>query len=637
MTKQRKLRWLVFAFAVMLAALAPLRAGEQTRTLQSFGVTVQHGQPVYPHPPNVTLGLFDTDPLLDLAYYTNGNVQVWRNLGNGLLELAGERRVAANVARMEWKKERMWSETLFDQFSWGVLHVAYDDGSREAFTREHFIPTRIDLTSLPQIPTAPPIDFREVWRSPSQTQPSTYIALADVDSDGRIEIAYCFFPQNGDSNRFVVYEHVGNDSFRIEWDTVLVGGFGPLAVTDIDRNGKHEWVIVKNGVQFLESEGNGRYRRHASNIQWSSTGYITKGLQTDINRNGIPEVCIQQSNPSPPPGIHATYVYIAEFAFKSGTTMSFNIQIARYYPYTFDMAVGQIDGTGWDEIIPSGGSFGFHEPVPIDYLYYNGTSWVARQIHTGLESGTTAPMFVNLDADTTMELFIGAVGPVGHGSCYALKHISDTTWSVLWADSSLANTPLWANAGVLRGENIVAGANTLQRAGNLNYSQLHTYLFSGTKLGFWQKDTGSIQNFHFIDLDGNGKTNLVFAQLSIPLGDRLVVYEETGSASVSFGGFGGSDNSPLTLSYPNPFNSASTIQLRITTKKRIVLQVFDILGREVKTLINETLEAGNHMVTWSGTNNKGGDAGSGVYLYRLIEVEANGEFRTYTRKVLLIR
>ncbi len=93
MTKQRKLCGLVFAFAVMLAALAPLRAGERARTLQSFGVTVQHGQPVYPHPPNVTLGLFDTDPLLDLAYCTNGNVQVWKNLGNGLLELAGERRL----------------------------------------------------------------------------------------------------------------------------------------------------------------------------------------------------------------------------------------------------------------------------------------------------------------------------------------------------------------------------------------------------------------------------------------------------------------------------------------------------------------------------------------------------------------
>ncbi|MBI4535356.1 MAG: T9SS type A sorting domain-containing protein, partial [Ignavibacteriae bacterium] len=327
-------------------------------------------------------------------------------------------------------------------------------------------------------------------------------------------------------------------------------------------------------------------------------------------------------------GQDATFIYIAEFAFKDQTTMWFSIHTARYRGFTFDIAVGQVDGVGRDEIILAGGSFGVNEPVPIVYLWHNGTSWIPRSIHTGLRSGTTAPMFVNLDVDSTLELFIGGVGPIGHGSCYALDHVSDTTWTVLWADSSLRNTPLSVNAGMLDGQFIVAGANTVDR-GSLDtlYTQLHVYLPLGIKLGIWQRDTASIQNFHFLDIDSDGRTNLVAPLISHLIPSHLAVYEYFGTSGVD----GGSDHRlrefDLFQNYPNPFNSQTVMRYSLSTTDCVTMKVYNVLGEKVVTLVNEVKGPGTYTVNFDASH-----LPSGVYFYR---------FQTShymdTKKLILLR
>jgi hypothetical protein len=104
-------------------------------TLQSFGVYPKNGLPVDPLPSSVALGLFNPDPLLDVARYADGKIQVSQNLGNGMFELVGERRVSGEVKNMKWKKERMWSETILDQFSWGELHIFFENGTEQTITR----------------------------------------------------------------------------------------------------------------------------------------------------------------------------------------------------------------------------------------------------------------------------------------------------------------------------------------------------------------------------------------------------------------------------------------------------------------------------------------------------------------------
>ncbi len=83
---------------------------------------------------------------------------------------------------------------------------------------------------------------------------------------------------------------------------------------------------------------------------------------------------------------------------------------------------------------------------------------------------------------------------------------------------------------------------------------------------------------------------------------------------------------------PNPFNPTTKIQFDLPSETRVEMQVFDLKGRKVKSLISETLASGHHIVTWNGTDSSGQQVSSGTYFYRL---KAGGE--SLTRKMLLLK
>jgi hypothetical protein len=88
----------------------------------------------------------------------------------------------------------------------------------------------------------------------------------------------------------------------------------------------------------------------------------------------------------------------------------------------------------------------------------------------------------------------------------------------------------------------------------------------------------------------------------------------------------------LAQNYPNPFNASTTIRFRLPETSRVAIDVYDILGRRVNTLMDGDLKAGWHSVRCDGVDKDGRKLSSGVYVYRM---EA-GDF-VAVRKLLLLR
>jgi len=89
--------------------------------------------------------------------------------------------------------------------------------------------------------------------------------------------------------------------------------------------------------------------------------------------------------------------------------------------------------------------------------------------------------------------------------------------------------------------------------------------------------------------------------------------------------------------YPNPFNPATTIQFSLPSQGRggvrsVTLKVYDVLGREVATLVDEELAPGVYRKSWNGRTSNGAQVGSGVYFYKL---DAHG--LSDMKKMILLR
>lgn len=87
------------------------------------------------------------------------------------------------------------------------------------------------------------------------------------------------------------------------------------------------------------------------------------------------------------------------------------------------------------------------------------------------------------------------------------------------------------------------------------------------------------------------------------------------------------DNYQLFQNYPNPFNPNTKIKFDITKHSNVRILIYDLLGREVATLVNEKLNPGSYKVEWDAANYP-----SGVYYYTL----TTGDFRE-TKKMVLIK
>ena len=84
--------------------------------------------------------------------------------------------------------------------------------------------------------------------------------------------------------------------------------------------------------------------------------------------------------------------------------------------------------------------------------------------------------------------------------------------------------------------------------------------------------------------------------------------------------------------FPNPFNPNTTISFELKESGLTKIEIYNVKGEKIKTLLNKTLPTGSHEVEWKGLNEKGKTIPSGVYFYKL---SVNGKQKT--NKMLLLK
>jgi hypothetical protein len=92
------------------------------------------------------------------------------------------------------------------------------------------------------------------------------------------------------------------------------------------------------------------------------------------------------------------------------------------------------------------------------------------------------------------------------------------------------------------------------------------------------------------------------------------------------------DEFALYQNYPNPFNPVTTIEYAIPEAMNVNIVIYDIMGRQVKTLLNELQEPGYRSIKWSSTNDAGELVATGVYFYMI----SAGQHHS-VKKMLLIK
>ena len=119
------------------------------------------------------------------------------------------------------------------------------------------------------------------------------------------------------------------------------------------------------------------------------------------------------------------------------------------------------------------------------------------------------------------------------------------------------------------------------------------------------------------------KTNFTPYQGTIKVSSTAGVGENQDPVPLSF---------ELSQNYPNPFNPTTQINYQIPEDEYVSLEIYNVLGQKVKTLVNQNQTAGKHTIIWEGKDNQNNELPSGTYFYKL-KSNNNRE----TRKMLLLK
>ena len=235
--------------------------------------------------------------------------------------------------------------------------------------------------------------------------------------------------------------------------------------------------------------------------------------------------------------------------------------------------------------------------------------------------------------------------------------ISKTTnGGINWISQSVLNNYAWQysvyflnnNTGWITGDGIVLKTTN---SGN-NWLVLVTSSVYGYSISFFDENTGYIASSNGLFKSTNGGINWVFSKYNQSVGVRTSYFLNANTGWIA--GYNGAilkttnggsvfinniskeipEGFSLGQNFPNPFNPKTVISFQLPVDSKVLIKVFDVLGREVETLVNERLQAGTYSTQWDASAYP-----SGVYFCRMVVRNGGSSTGDYseTRRMMLVR
>lgn len=232
----------------------------------------------------------------------------------------------------------------------------------------------------------------------------------------------------------------------------------------------------------------------------------------------------------------------------------------------------------------------------------------------------------DLNGDGSIEIIFGTTA----GDLYVVDNTgANISGFPVHFDTQIESTPILAD---------MDGNGTIDILFGGNNGNLHSIDYNGNETRNFPYTVNTTVNTSaaFGDLDGDGDLEIAVPnqtsimvldyKLNVPAADIAWACHKR-NASRTGNAFDTSDGtSPdetpqlvntLNSNYPNPFNPTTNISFSLKNDEIVNLQIFNVKGQLVKTLVNEQMVKGNHKAIWNGKDNSGNAASSGIYFYKL--------------------